>query len=193
MAESDHRICEKCGEAIQKKSYPRHKYARLRFCSRSCGRVGRPPHPLVDRFWKRVQKGNGCWLFLGGNSKGYGLIKDEGGRSKRASHVSWELHFGPIPPETPWVLHACDNPPCVRPDHLFLGTPLDNTQDMDSKGRRGHSSLTVPTLIRIEIYQRRTTGESTANLARIFNLGHSTVRAIVHRERLRTSPAMSPD
>lgn len=67
----------------------------------------------------------------------YGLISTGprgANRREYAHRVSWELAYGPIPPGL-FVCHHCDNPPCVRPDHLFVGTPRDNTLDRDRKGR----------------------------------------------------------
>jgi len=90
---------------------------------------------VEDRFWSKVQKTENCWLWMGARTKlGYG---QRGGRKtgRRYTHrLSWEMRFGPIP-EGLCVLHHCDNPPCVNPDHLFLGTKKDNTQDMIAKGR----------------------------------------------------------
>ncbi len=99
--------------------------------------MGRPKSSycnIGERFWSNVALGDGCWLWTaGGNSKGYGHFWVNGHQCQ-ATHVSWELTHGPVP-NGKWVLHKCDNPPCVRPDHLFLGTPLNNTQDMVAKGR----------------------------------------------------------
>lgn len=95
------------------------------------------PKPLADRFWPKVQKGEGCWEWIGSrNAAGYGkmTVGGRGAGHVRAHRVSWELANGPVP-EGLWVLHTCDNPPCVRPDHLWLGTRLDNMRDCASKGR----------------------------------------------------------
>jgi hypothetical protein len=94
------------------------------------------PAPLAERFWRYVERSTGCWLWIGCRQRpGYGRIGREGGKGTRyAHHVSWELHYGPIP-EGQQVLHRCDNPPCVRPDHLFLGSQLENVRDMWDKGR----------------------------------------------------------
>lgn len=90
--------------------------------------------PIADRFWPKVQKTDVCWLWIGATSAGYGRI----GRGRAKDHeVSWELHNGPVPHGL-WVLHKCDNPPCVRPDHLFLGTQSDNMKDAEAKGRLKH-------------------------------------------------------
>lgn len=88
----------------------------------------------AKRFWAHVDKSGGCWVWLGTrHGKGYGHVKS-GGVVRKAHRVSWEMVHGPIP-DGLLVCHRCDNPPCVRPDHLFLGTARDNTQDSISKGR----------------------------------------------------------
>lgn len=108
-----------------------------------------------DRFWLRVGKteDDSCWLWLGSRKErngGYGQLSFYG-RFAYAHRVSWHLSNGPIP-EGAQVLHKCDNPPCVRPDHLFLGTQADNVRDMFRKGRES----TVPNLSSNEQYHLRT-------------------------------------
>jgi hypothetical protein len=92
--------------------------------------------PAADRFWPKVQKTEGCWLWTGGrNSNGYGTFGLNGTKSTAAHRFSWELVNGSIP-HGMWVLHRCDVRHCVRPSHLFLGTRQDNTDDMLGKGRQ---------------------------------------------------------
>lgn len=77
---------------------------------------------------------SGCWLWLGAvDRKGYGRARLNG-RDSGAHRLSWALHRGEIPFGL-WVLHRCDNPCCVNPEHLFLGTCQDNHDDMFAKGR----------------------------------------------------------
>ncbi len=88
------------------------------------------------RFWRHVTKGPSCWEWHGAGSRGvhpYGTFGVQGA-TVRAHRFSWELHAGKIP-EGIYVLHRCDNPRCIRPDHLFLGTQADNVADMIAKGR----------------------------------------------------------
>ena len=92
-----------------------------------------------ERFWPKVQKTDGCWLWLGAKTgNGYGSYRNGGfGRNNKTipSHrVSWMAHFGDIP-EGLCVLHKCDVRGCVNPAHLFLGTKHDNAIDMCTKGR----------------------------------------------------------
>lgn len=94
--------------------------------------------PLVERFWSKVRKSDGCWEWTAARrGPGYGVI-GRGGRADGvapAHVVSWEIHFGAVPIGL-FVLHHCDNPPCVRPDHLHLGTKGDNTREMIERDRQ---------------------------------------------------------
>jgi predicted DNA-binding protein (UPF0251 family) len=90
---------------------------------------------VAKRFWSKVTKGDGCWKWTGAMSNGYGSFAIQR-RSRGAHRLSWEMKFGRIP-DGLYVCHRCDNPPCVRPDHLFLGTAKDNNVDMVKKRRNG--------------------------------------------------------
>jgi hypothetical protein len=109
-----------------------------------------PARSLEERFWDKVNKlgpilvpklGR-CWVWTGGGFRnGYGAIREggkNGGKQLKAHRVSWRLHFGPIPAGVD-VLHRCDNPPCVRPSHLFLGDVGGNARDREDK-KRGRNS-----------------------------------------------------
>ena len=94
---------------------------------------------LFFRFWDKVTIGDDCWEWQAYRippPSGYGQFGMGGrrGRMHPAHRVAWLLWHGTIP-EGMRVLHRCDNPPCVRPDHLFLGTQADNVRDMHQKGR----------------------------------------------------------
>lgn len=124
--------CEYCGREFR--FSPSEK---RRFCSYPCFLAGNYGTP-EQRFWSKVEKSSepdGCWIWVAGLGKGgYGQFCWDG-RSAGAHRFSYILHFGDIPDGLD-VLHHCDNPPCIRPDHLFAGTNLDNTLDSMAKGRR---------------------------------------------------------
>lgn len=92
--------------------------------------------PIEERFWPKVQRTHACWLWTGStDGRGYGQLSSMHAKSPVKAHrVSWELANGPIPDGLS-VLHACDTPGCVRPDHLFVGTQRDNMRDAAEKGR----------------------------------------------------------
>ena len=117
-----------------------------RFCCRSCkdlfGRAVRTP--IADRFWKKVRRKHPsqCWVWLGATDGpvGAGIIHEFGKVApSRASRVSWELHYGKIPAGL-FVCHACDNPSCVNPQHLLLGSQRANVIDAVRKKRLNKKS-----------------------------------------------------
>jgi len=104
----------------------------------------------IERFWSKVDRdgptpdqnnpfyaGLGpCWVWTAGlrGSKDYGLFSFKD-RPFKASRVAWVIHHGGSILSSDWILHRCDNPKCCNPGHLFRGTPRDNSQDRDKKGR----------------------------------------------------------
>jgi HNH endonuclease len=93
---------------------------------------------LEERFWKKVSKTDGCWLWTGNkNPKGYGLIGAGGSKGKMLSahRLSYRIHKGDVSPGA-YVLHSCDNPSCVNPAHLRIGTQRDNIRESFKKGRK---------------------------------------------------------
>lgn len=143
------RDCPGCGRTFFRKRYAtghetRTVFAKRTFCSNLCARRARPRKSLADRFWLYVERGpvEECWPWTGSrNAKGYGkLMGPTPNVPVRAPRVSWELHNGSIP-DGLMVLHECDNPSCVNPKHLFLGTASDNTVDMMAKARDGNRKL----------------------------------------------------
>jgi hypothetical protein len=87
---------------------------------------------MLVTFWRDLEHApSGCWLYHGNR---YGNVKYKGHQIS-THRLAWLLAYGPIP-EGLFVLHHCDTPPCCRPDHLWLGTALDNMRDMIAKGRQ---------------------------------------------------------
>jgi hypothetical protein len=98
------------------------------------------PEKVVELFWAKVARGADCWEWGGArNTSGYGWFRFGPDRTPTGAHrVAYELSNGPIPDGLA-VLHRCDNPPCVNPAHLFLGTNQDNVTDKVNKGRHPNS------------------------------------------------------
>jgi hypothetical protein len=144
----------------------------------------------IRRFWKKVAKSNpeNCWIWTGYCvPAGYGQIGFRYGLYF-THRISWYIETG-IDPSEKFVLHKCDNPPCVNPNHLFLGDALLNSQDMMAKGRADHSknpfgeaqSKSKLTEIQIvEIWQLHLhKGLGERKLAEIFNVTPANIHAIL--------------
>jgi len=144
--------------------------------------------PAKDRFWAKVKKSkpNDCWVWTGCRHPfGYGMLTlFSPSKHKECAHrISWEIHNGPIPHGL-HVLHRCDNPPCVNPDHLFLGTHADNLKDAADKGRmpkgteHHNAVLSDEDVIMIRrLYSPRI--YSTYMLAKQFGVGQSAIFKII--------------
>jgi HNH endonuclease len=114
-----------------------------KYCSYQCAMLARPRLSLAEKFWARVRVAapNDCWTWTGGlgGQSGYGSLDAmPERRGTIGAHVaSWFLHTGTWPTTGLFVLHSCDQPSCVNPAHLWLGTQTDNMQDCVRKGRQG--------------------------------------------------------
>ena len=149
----------------------------------------------LGRFWAKVRPRDdlfSCWEWQGArNDNGYGLITNLNkcwrlkghGAFARAHRVSYEINVGPIP-EGMFVCHRCDNPACVRPDHLFVGTVQDNNADCRGKGRnnfgeRNGQAKLDRRKVR-EIKKRVARGDILREIATDYGVARTTVSDIKH-------------
>lgn len=140
---------------------------------------------LENRFWSKVDiKGkDDCWNWTKAiDTPGYGAFKFDG-KKVDSNRMTWFLTFGEFPDL--WVLHKCDNKKCCNPNHLFLGTYLDNIEDMIIKGRNakgesmGNSVLTESQVI--EILTSYGEGVSPIKIIKMYGIGKTTFWNIVNR------------
>jgi len=148
--------------------------------------------PIEDRFWPKVQKTESCWNWIGCKDRaGYGQIAN-GGRSGghiKAHRLSYMFLHGLISSDA-HVLHRCDNPVCVRPDHLFLGDQKTNMRDMWAKGRgrcdgggrlgSANGNHRLNELQVAEILRRHKSGEASRKLGSEFGVSKTLVLFISH-------------
>lgn len=137
-----------------------------------------------EKFWEKVDKGSGkkeCWNWNSGLTKaGYGQFHCDG-RNTRAHRYSYELHHGPVP-KGKFICHTCDNERCVNPDHLFLGIPKDNSDDMvqkdrQSKGSKRYNAKLTEKDVKV-IKRRLLKGEKPRIIAEDFGVDPTTISAI---------------
>lgn len=185
-------ICDVCADPFLSDASNAKRSRGGHYCSRKCYYL-RHGATLEERFWRRVEKTEGCWLWRGSvDEDGYGSIGSFGNADRMKSHrYSWALHHGPIP-EGLYVLHNCNTlrepgdtsyRRCVNPAHLFLGTNDDNMRDMVEKKRSAHgernssAKLTAEQVraIRLRYHQ----GSSVQSLADEFGVRWGTAKRIV--------------
>lgn len=196
------KICIACGASFFL-THAQAKSADIRgegkYCSRMCARRNRAPLPSPsERFWNQVDKGRGetsCWLWIGHQDKfGYGrftVTSEDGQKHLRAHRYSYEMAYGKIG-EGLNVCHKCDNPPCVNPAHLFLGTHQDNVKDKIQKGRQArgernnHAKLTTDQVIAIREALRA--GIAGHKLAITYGISPYVISSIKRRKTWRHIP-----
>jgi len=144
-----------------------------------------PPRISIEnRLQVYEVQSNGCWNFLGNKDKdGYGVFGHGRGKQLRAHRASFEFHKKTSAAGL-LVCHSCDNPSCINPDHLFLGKPKDNTQDMIKKGRKAnckgskHPSAKLNELDIVCIKEQRLLGKKLKEIANQFSITFQTVSEI---------------
>ena len=127
---------------------------------------------------------SGCWLWDSaiGNQFGHGCMKHGGRKGKKllAHRVSYEVHHGDIP-EGKCVLHKCDVPSCVNPDHLYIGDRKDNSDDMYSRGRARIGSKHYASKITEDIAKKiKGSGLSTKEISNIYNISRQSAADIIY-------------
>lgn len=147
----DSRICASCERCASAFTMWRHEHANgRRYCSRAC-HYARTPDSELARFWTYVERGANCWMWTGTIAHaGHGKFWCRG-KSVHAHRFAYVSLIGAVEADK-CVLHRCDNPRCVRPDHLFVGDRGVNNRDRHAKGRDArsetHGSRTQPQRVR---------------------------------------------
>lgn len=146
--------------------------------------------PIEERFWSKVDKKSDseCWLWIGAkNRRGYGVL----GSGRRANattigahRISYQIHYGDIPDDYV-VMHKCDNPSCVNPNHLAAGTNWDNVHDMvkknrHPKGKHHGRAILTPEKVKEIKHRYKTEKISYRQLADEYQINHSQIYRIMN-------------
>jgi hypothetical protein len=131
------------------------------------------------RFWAKVQKGDGCWLWTGAkNPSGYGQFSYNG-LPMLAHRVSLNLSGTPVGRHD-FACHKCDVRACVRPDHLYVGTPRSNSIDMVTRGRGANQKIPI-TMVNV-VRRLRAEGVAVNVIARAFEVHHAAITQLLSGE-----------
>ena len=182
--------CKFCNKSYTSENYL-VKNNKTKFCSKSCKsknaiikNLGTP----IERFFKNIKDENtsDCWLWKTYNhNDGYGTLHIN--RKRIYAHrYSWIIHYGEIPKGL-FVCHKCDNPKCVNPEHLFLGTNTDNVNDMIKKGRKkqakgnDYSRAKLKSEDVIDIRKMMKEGKKAIEIAKLYKITAQHVRIIYRK------------
>lgn len=146
--------------------------------------TGKPLRPirneltLSERIWSRVDKTDSCWLWTGAkNNRGYGVIGIANGKIAYIHRLVWTETNGAIP-ENMEICHTCDNPACVNPAHLFLGTHHENMIDMVRKSRTGKTKYSKDFIM--EILQMHKNGTKPKVIIQLTGINKHTLESILY-------------
>lgn len=148
--------------------------------------------PRSERFWQRVDRSGDCWEWRGNINQlrgGYGYFYDDDQRLRRAHRIAWELQYGQVLTESQALMHLCDNPSCVRPEHLKIGDQQENMRDMRRKNRqvktfiggtRRYNAKLTEAIVK-EARRRYAAGESQTALAKEYGVTQACMQAAITR------------
>jgi hypothetical protein len=179
--------CPVCGQDFKQVNEGQRR------CSIRCRDLAKtvPPEQRFERFFERGSNSD-CWLWRGGTtSHGYAVFQIARGKSMMAYRFMWETLYGEID-EGLFVCHRCDNPLCVNPAHLFLGTHQDNRTDMVAKSRQTsgernpQAKLTESDVLAMRAERRG--GAALTTLAKKYGVAHMTAHYICKGKRWKHLP-----
>ncbi len=186
------KVCIRCGAVIVRAH--KRRLGRAKYCTHACfhaGLIEAANASYEQRFWSHVEKTESCWIWRGQiQPAGYGLFfrarPDGPRRDVQVHRLSYELATGHLPTSKEFICHHCDNPPCVNPAHLFIGSVMDNMADMRRKHRSawgehsGHAKLSASDVRDIrQTAESSRTWDTYRELARRFSVSDTHIYGIV--------------